>query len=403
MNGEVVVEREETALNLMEPSGNQENSSSKGYGDVKPRICNACEKHITEKFLLKIREQYWHEDCLKCCICAIKLIGGCFTKDKKFYCKDDYRRLYGCKCSGCQELISPNELVMKALENVYHVNCFKCDECGDRLERGDEFILKEDKLYCSADFNVAEQKSDVEVFSSDEIDSMSTTSPKSPKYDDKNSDTANGCKRPRTILTAQQREDFKAAFEITPKPCRKVREQLSNETGLSVRVVQVWFQNQRAKLKKIQKRSEEGGDTDKIRKANSQGKIGKKKRSKSTGSTKSSEGSNNFTLPVSSSITSSFPFSFGNFTNTAPYYETETLNNNHNNMSQHNNEYSIRPPYNPYTRLQTSLLDSSSNVNNTHTSYGNGFHLPSVTNDTSSTPPTTSQFQLMPHLMNSFI
>ncbi|XP_057289579.1 LIM homeobox transcription factor 1-beta.1-like isoform X3 [Hydractinia symbiolongicarpus] len=315
---------------------------------------------------------------------------------------DHESRLYGCKCSGCQELISPNELVMKALENVYHVNCFKCDECGDRLERGDEFILKEDKLYCSADFNVAEQKSDVEVFSSDEIDSMSTTSPKSPKYDDKNFDTANGCKRPRTILTAQQREDFKAAFEVTPKPCRKVREQLSNETGLSVRVVQVWFQNQRAKLKKIQKRSEEGGDTDKIRKANNQGKIGKKKRSKSTGSTKSSEGSNNFTLPVSS--TSSFPFSFGNFTNTAPYYEAETLNNNHNNLlSQHNTDYSIRTPYNPYTRLQTGLLDNSSNVNNTHTSYGNGFHLPSVTNDTPSTPPTTSQFQLMPHLMNSFI
>ena len=49
---------------------------------------------------------------------------------------------------------------MKALHKIYHVECFKCDECGDRLEKGDEFILKEDKLYCSADFNVAEQRSD---------------------------------------------------------------------------------------------------------------------------------------------------------------------------------------------------------------------------------------------------
>ena len=63
----------------------------------------------------------------------------------------------------------------------------------------------------------------VDVFSSDEIDSMSTTSPKSPKFDEKGLDVSSGCKRPRTILTSQQRADFKAAFELTPKPCRKVK------------------------------------------------------------------------------------------------------------------------------------------------------------------------------------
>ena len=49
---------------------------------------------------------------------------------------------------------------MRAVQNVYHVDCFKCDECGDKLEKGDEFILKDGKLFCNADFNVAEQKSD---------------------------------------------------------------------------------------------------------------------------------------------------------------------------------------------------------------------------------------------------
>ena len=49
-----------------------------------------------------------------------------------------------------------------------------------------------------------------------------------------------------------QRRQFKASFEVSPKPCRKVREALAKETGLSVRVVQVWFQNQRAKMKKMQ-------------------------------------------------------------------------------------------------------------------------------------------------------
>lgn len=74
-------------------------------------------------------------------------------------------------------------------------------------------------------------------------------------------DGRRGPKRPRTILTSAQRRQFKASFELSPKPCRKVREALAKDTGLSVRVVQVWFQNQRAKMKKIQRKSkQDGGD-----------------------------------------------------------------------------------------------------------------------------------------------
>lgn len=54
-------------------------------------------------------------------------------------------------------------------------------------------------------------------------------------------DGRRGPKRPRTILTTQQRRAFKASFEISPKPCRKVRESLAKDTGLSVRIVQVSF------------------------------------------------------------------------------------------------------------------------------------------------------------------
>lgn len=64
-------------------------------------------------------------------------------------------------------------------------------------------------------------------------------------------------KRPRTILNAIQRYDFREAFKLSPKPCRKVREHLASKTGLSVRVVQVWFQNERAKVKKMQRRQQQ--------------------------------------------------------------------------------------------------------------------------------------------------
>ena len=63
-------------------------------------------------------------------------------------------------------MIAPDELVMRAVQSVYHTDCFKCDECGDKLEKGDEFILREGKLFCSADFNVAEHKSDSKLIKS---------------------------------------------------------------------------------------------------------------------------------------------------------------------------------------------------------------------------------------------
>lgn len=76
-------------------------------------------------------------------------------------------------------------------------------------------------------------------------------------------DGRRGPKRPRTILTSAQRRQFKASFELSPKPCRKVREALAKETGLSVRVVQVWFQNQRAKMKKQQRKAKTEPGTEK--------------------------------------------------------------------------------------------------------------------------------------------
>ena len=42
-------------------------------------------------------------------------------------------------------------------------------------------------------------------------------------------DGRRGPKRPRTILTAAQRRQFKASFDVSPKPCRKVM----NSTTLS--------------------------------------------------------------------------------------------------------------------------------------------------------------------------
>ncbi|XP_041370837.1 LIM homeobox transcription factor 1-beta.1-like [Gigantopelta aegis] len=159
------------------------------------------------------------------------------SADKKCF------RMFGAKCNGCLQYIPTNELVMRALNYVYHLPCFACVACGHQLQKGDQYVVKDGQLFCRMDFEKG--------FSLCPLSPKSDTSDLG--FDDPDSrDSANkGPKRPRTILTTSQRRKFKQSFEVNPKPCRKVREALAAETGLSVRVVQVWFQNQRAKVKKI--------------------------------------------------------------------------------------------------------------------------------------------------------
>lgn len=66
-----------------------------------------------------------------------------------------------------------------------------------------------------------------------------------------------GSKRrgPRTTIKAKQLEVLKAAFNATPKPTRHIREQLASETGLNMRVIQVWFQNRRSKERRMKQLS----------------------------------------------------------------------------------------------------------------------------------------------------
>ncbi|KAG7176509.1 LIM/homeobox protein Lhx1-like [Homarus americanus] len=72
--------------------------------------------------------------------------------------------------------------------------------------------------------------------------------------------TKGGNKRrgPRTTIKAKQLEILKSAFASTPKPTRHIREQLAKETGLPMRVIQVWFQNKRSKERRMKQLSSMG-------------------------------------------------------------------------------------------------------------------------------------------------
>lgn len=60
-------------------------------------------------------------------------------------------RIYSTKCSSCSQPISATELVMRAQENIYHMTCFVCFQCGRQLQKGDYFALQGQLPICKFD------------------------------------------------------------------------------------------------------------------------------------------------------------------------------------------------------------------------------------------------------------
>ncbi|XP_041816239.1 LIM/homeobox protein LMX-1.2-like isoform X1 [Chelmon rostratus] len=235
-----------------------------GADSPQQAVCEGCTRIISDRFLMRVNDASWHEECLQCAACHRPLTSTCYFRDTKLYCKADYQQLFATKCSGCLEKIAPTEFVMRALGSVYHLSCFCCCVCERQLCKGDEFVLKEGQLLCKSDYErekdllstVSLDNTDSDKSEDENLDVKSEKCPAAGKGGDDGKDPRRP-KRPRTILTTQQRRAFKASFEVSSKPCRKVRETLAAETGLSVRVVQVWFQNQRAKMKKLARRQQQ--------------------------------------------------------------------------------------------------------------------------------------------------
>lgn len=72
-------------------------------GVVSCNECAGCGKRITDRFLLKALDLFWHEDCLKCgcCDCRLGEVGSTlYTKANLILCKRDYLRLVGSSTTG---------------------------------------------------------------------------------------------------------------------------------------------------------------------------------------------------------------------------------------------------------------------------------------------------------------
>uniref|UniRef100_A0A8C5RKI1 LIM/homeobox protein Lhx5 n=1 Tax=Laticauda laticaudata TaxID=8630 RepID=A0A8C5RKI1_LATLA len=242
--------------------------------------CAGCERPILDRFLLNVLDRAWHIKCVQCCECKCNLTEKCFSREGKLYCKNDFFRKFGTKCAGCAQGISPSDLVRKARSKVFHLNCFTCMVCNKQLSTGEElYIIDENKFVCKEDYlsSTSFKEGSLNSVSSctdrslspdlqdpmqdDTKETDNSTSSDKETTNNENEEQNSGTKRrgPRTTIKAKQLETLKAAFAATPKPTRHIREQLAQETGLNMRVIQVWFQKRRSKERRMKQLRRPGG------------------------------------------------------------------------------------------------------------------------------------------------
>uniref|UniRef100_A0AAY5F4T9 LIM zinc-binding domain-containing protein n=1 Tax=Electrophorus electricus TaxID=8005 RepID=A0AAY5F4T9_ELEEL len=105
--------------------------------------CNICSKPIMERILRATGKAY-HPHCFTCVVCHRSLDGIPFTVDASnhIHCIEDFHKKFAPRCSVCKEPIMPapgqEETVrIVALDRDFHVQCYRCEDCGSLLSEGD--------------------------------------------------------------------------------------------------------------------------------------------------------------------------------------------------------------------------------------------------------------------------
>ncbi|KAG7178135.1 LIM/homeobox protein Awh-like 2 [Homarus americanus] len=140
-------------------------------------------------------------------------------------------RNFGARCAKCCRSIGAADWVRRARDRVYHLACFACDACKRQLSTGEEFALHDNRLLCKQHYLES-----IEGGASSNDESDGSGKAKS--------------KRVRTTFSDEQLQVLQANFQIDSNPDGQDLERIAQITGLSKRVTQVWFQNNRARQKK---------------------------------------------------------------------------------------------------------------------------------------------------------
>ncbi|KAL4629607.1 LIM/homeobox protein Lhx9-like [Arapaima gigas] len=224
-----------------------------------PMLCGGCGRHVWDRFVLFAAGHVWHEACLCCSVCQCELQAhpSLYCRDGRIYCQQDYCRLFSVgRCARCSQPIPSSALVMRSGALTFHPHCFTCQECNVTLLPGNLYCMQGTSLFCQFHYraNSGTHPSPPQHLRHTKRDGQGEEPASSPEprleEGAGGSATRPRAKRIRTCFRTEQLRAMESYFALKHNPDGKDWSCLSHRTGLPKRVLQVWFQNARAKLRR---------------------------------------------------------------------------------------------------------------------------------------------------------
>uniref|UniRef100_A0A8C4INK6 LIM/homeobox protein Lhx9 n=1 Tax=Dicentrarchus labrax TaxID=13489 RepID=A0A8C4INK6_DICLA len=241
-----------------------------------PMMCAGCGEQVCDRFFLLAAGRVWHSVCLRCsqCQCELQTHLSLYWRDGNIYCQQDYCRMFGGgQCARCFQPIPASDLVMRSGELTFHPHCFSCQVRNimthhktnqinwvgllslHGLQSRHKTVPLSHNVLPEANLKEGESCLCVSLLISQNQVSgegeESVSSPE-PRLGDRGTGgrTRRRTKRIRTCFRSEQLRALESYFAQKHNPDGKDWTCLAHKTGLPKRVLQVWFQNARAKLRR---------------------------------------------------------------------------------------------------------------------------------------------------------